>query len=65
MQVLSQLHKKWKITGLLLMEHWLTYTKLLGEKEALKLLLETLKEEKNCNNDLSKLAKTEINLKAK
>ena len=42
-----------------------TYAKLLGEKEALKLLLETLKEEKNCDNDLSKLAKTEINLKAK
>lgn len=42
-----------------------TYAKLLGEKEVLKLLLETLKEEKNCDTDLTKLAKTEINLKAK
>lgn len=42
-----------------------TYAKLLGEKEALKLLLETLKEEKNCDTDLTKLAKSEINLKAK
>ena len=39
--------------------------KILGEKEALKILLEPLKEEKNCDNDLSKLAKTEISLKAK
>lgn len=42
-----------------------TYAKLLGEKEVLTLLLETLKEEKNCDKDLTKLAKTEINLKAK
>lgn len=42
-----------------------TYAKLLGEKEVLKLLLETLKEEKNCDQDLTKLAKSEINIKAK
>ena len=42
-----------------------TYAKLLGEKEVLKLLLETLKEEKTCDKDLTKLAKTEINIKAK
>ena len=42
-----------------------TYAKLLGEKEVLKLLLETLREEKTCDKDLTKLAKTEINLKAK
>ena len=42
-----------------------TYAKLLGEKDVLKLLLETLKEEKTCDKDLTKLAKTEINLKAK
>ena len=42
-----------------------TYAKLLGEKEVLKLLLETLNEEKTCDKDLTKLAKTEINLKAK
>ena len=42
-----------------------TYSKLLGEKEVLKLLLETLKEEKTCDKDLTKLAKTEINIKAK
>lgn len=42
-----------------------TYAKLLGEKEVLKLLLETLKQEKTCDKDLTKLAKTEINLKAK
>lgn len=42
-----------------------TYAKLLGEKDVLKLLLETLKEEKTCDKDLTKLAKTEINIKAK
>lgn len=42
-----------------------TYAKLLKEKEVLDLLLETLKEEKTCDKDLTKLAKTEINLKAK
>ena len=42
-----------------------TYAKLLGQKEVLKLLLETLKQEKTCDKDLTKLAKTEINLKAK
>lgn len=42
-----------------------TYAKLLGKKEVLKLLLETLKEEKTCDKDLTKLAKTEINIKAK
>ena len=42
-----------------------TYAKLLGEKEVLKLLLETLKEENTCDKDLTKLAKSEINIKAK
>ncbi len=42
-----------------------TYAKLLGEKEVLKLMLETLKQEKTCDKDLTKLAKSEINLKAK
>lgn len=42
-----------------------TYAKLLGEKEVMKLLLETLKEEKTCDKDLTKLAKNEINVKAK
>lgn len=42
-----------------------TYAKLLGEKKVLDLLLETLKEEKSCDKDLTKLAKSEINLKAK
>ncbi|MBW8362221.1 MAG: ferritin-like domain-containing protein [Kaistella sp.] len=42
-----------------------TYAKLLGEKEVLQLLLATLSEEKSCDKDLTKLAKTEINLKAK
>lgn len=42
-----------------------TYAKLLGEKEVLNLLLETLKEEKTCDKDLTKLAKSEINIKAK
>ncbi len=42
-----------------------TYAKLLGEKEVLKLLLQTLNEEKTCDKDLTKLAKSEINMKAK
>ena len=42
-----------------------TYAKLLGEKEVLKLLKETLDEEKTCDKDLTKLATSEINLKAK
>ena len=42
-----------------------TYAKLLGEKEVLKLLLVTLKEENTCDKDLTKLAKSEINMKAK
>lgn len=42
-----------------------TYAKLLKNKGALKLFLETLKEEKTCDKDLTKLAKSEINLKAK
>ncbi|WP_034691126.1 YciE/YciF ferroxidase family protein [Kaistella palustris] len=42
-----------------------TYAKLLGEKEALNLLKETLGEEKNCDTDLTKLAISEINIKAK
>lgn len=42
-----------------------TYAKLLGEKEVLSLLLETLKDEKTCDKDLTKLAKSEINIKAK
>lgn len=42
-----------------------TYAKLLGEKDVLKLMLETLAQEKNCDKDLTKLAKSEINLKAK
>ena len=42
-----------------------TYAKLLGEKEVMKLLLETLREEKTCDKDLTKLAKSEINIKAK
>lgn len=42
-----------------------TYAKLLGEKEVLNLLLATLSEEKNCDKDLTKLAKSEINFKAK
>ncbi len=42
-----------------------TFAKILGEKEALTLLLETLKEEKACDKDLTKLAKTEININAK
>lgn len=42
-----------------------TYAKLLKQKEVLTLLLETLKQEKTCDKDLTKLAKSEINLKAK
>ncbi|MGZ5188529.1 MAG: ferritin-like domain-containing protein [Kaistella sp.] len=42
-----------------------TYAKLLGQKEVLNLMLETLNEEKTCDKDLTKLAKSEINLKAK
>lgn len=42
-----------------------TYAKLLGEKEALQLLKETLSEEKTCDSDLTKLAVSEINIKAK
>jgi len=42
-----------------------TYAKLLGQKDVLKLMLETLAQEKNCDKDLTKLAKSEINLKAK
>ena len=42
-----------------------TYAKLLGEKEVLRITLETLGEEKTCDKDLTKLAKSEINIKAK
>ncbi len=42
-----------------------TYAKLLGQKDVLKLMLETLAQEKNCDKDLTKLAKSEINLEAK
>lgn len=42
-----------------------TYAKLLGETEALNLLKATLSEEKNCDTDLTKLATSEINIKAK
>lgn len=42
-----------------------TYAKLLGQKDVLKLMLETLAQEKSCDKDLTKLAKSEINLKAK
>ncbi|HEX7755878.1 MAG TPA: ferritin-like domain-containing protein [Niabella sp.] len=41
-----------------------TYAKLLEHKTALNRLLQTLKEEKNCDTSLTKIAKTEINLKA-
>lgn len=41
-----------------------TYADLLGLKEVHKLLGETLNEEKTCDKDLTKLATTEINLKA-
>lgn len=42
-----------------------TFASQLGHKEAASLLQETLKQEKNCDSLLSKLAKSEINLKAK
>ena len=42
-----------------------TYAKLLGEKEVKNLLGETLTEEKTCDKDLTKLAVSEINIKAK
>ena len=42
-----------------------TYAKLLNKKDVLNLMLETLNEEKTCDKDLTKLAKKEINLKAK
>lgn len=41
-----------------------TYAKTLGFKEALTLLLATLDEEKNCDKNLTKLAKSEINIDA-
>lgn len=42
-----------------------TYAELLGLKEVKGLLGATLAEEKTCDDDLTKLAKSEINLKAK
>lgn len=42
-----------------------TYAELLGLKEVKSLLGATLAEEKICDDDLTKLAKSEINLKAK
>ncbi|MGV8914018.1 MAG: ferritin-like domain-containing protein [Kaistella sp.] len=42
-----------------------TYAKLLGENQTLSLLKATLAEEKTCDTDLTKLATTEINIKAK
>lgn len=42
-----------------------TYAKLLNHKDVLNLFLESLNEEKTCDKDLTKLAKKEINLKAK
>ena len=41
-----------------------TYAKLLKENEVLKLLKETIDEEKTCDKDLTKLANSKINLKA-
>lgn len=41
-----------------------TYAKMMGHKEALDLLLATLREEKKCDLDLTKLAKSEVNVKA-
>lgn len=41
------------------------FAKILGEKECLKNLLATLKEEKKCDEDLSAMADTELNSKAK
>lgn len=43
----------------------ISYAQLLGHKEPKKLLSEILKEEKNADKTLSKLATSEINLKAK
>lgn len=40
------------------------FSKVLGHKEALKLLLETLKEEKKCDKTLTGLADTNLNSKA-
>ncbi|MGN0003546.1 MAG: ferritin-like domain-containing protein [Sphingobacterium composti] len=40
------------------------FAKVLGHKEALKLLLETLKEEKKCDKTLTDLADTNLNSKA-
>lgn len=40
------------------------FAKVLGHKEALKMLLETLKEEKKCDKALSALADTNLNTKA-
>jgi ferritin-like metal-binding protein YciE len=42
-----------------------TFASQLGHKDAAKLLTDTLREEKNCDTLLSKLAKSEINIKAK
>lgn len=42
-----------------------TYAKLLKHKDLLNLFLQSLAEEKTCDKDLTKLAKSEINLKAK
>ncbi len=41
------------------------YAKVLEEKDCLKLLLDTLEEEKNCNDLLTKIADTALNTKAK
>lgn len=41
-----------------------TYAKTLGFKDALDLLLATLDEEKSCDKNLTKLAKSEINIDA-
>lgn len=42
----------------------ISYCELLGEKEAMKILKQTLDEEKNCDTLLTKLAISEINLEA-
>lgn len=42
----------------------ISYCKLLGEKKAMKILQLTLDEEKNCDTLLTKLATSEINIKA-
>ena len=41
-----------------------TYAKMMGNKEGFGLLLQTLGEEKKCDTDLTKLAKSEVNVKA-